>query len=83
MKWKEVQAKYPDKWVKLQILNSHEVDNKEYIDDMSVINILNNEDEASEELVTCGDNEIVYHTKKEEIYSEIRNSFFSFRNIRN
>ncbi len=82
MKWNEVRKQYPDEWLKLQILNSHEIDNKEYIDDMSVINILNNEDDATQELVKCGDKEIVYHTTKEEIYSEIRN-IFSYRKGRN
>ncbi|MBC8062156.1 MAG: hypothetical protein H7Y18_16005 [Clostridiaceae bacterium] len=83
MKWNEVQKQYPDKWVKLQILASHEIDNKEYIDDMSILHILNNEEEATDELVNCGDKEIVYHTTKEEIYSEIRNIFFSYRKGRN
>lgn len=83
MKWNEVREKYPNKWLKLLILNSHESENKEYIDDMDVLTILNNEDDATDELVNCSDKEIVYHTGKNEIYSEIRNIFFSYRKGKN
>jgi hypothetical protein len=83
MKWKEVREKYPNKWVKLLILNSHESENKEIIDEMDIINILSNDDDATDELVNCNEKEIVYHTDKEEIYSEIRNIFFSYRKGKN
>ena len=53
MKWNEVREKYPNKWVKLQILNSHESEDKEYIDDMYVLSVLNNEDDITDELVNC------------------------------
>jgi hypothetical protein len=83
MKWNEVREKYSDKWVKLQILNSRESENKEYIDDMDIITVINSEDDATDELVNCREKEIVYHTAKEEIYSEIRNILFSYRKVRN
>ena len=82
MKWNEVRKIYPNQWVKLLILNSHEDENKEYIDEMEVIKNFTSDDEATNELVNCSDKEIVYHTSKEEIYSEIRNIFFSYRNRR-
>lgn len=82
MKWNEVRNMYPNQWVKLLILNSHETKDKEYIDDMQVTKNLTSDDEATDELVNCTDKEIVYHTGKEEIYSEIRNIFFSYRNMR-
>ena len=78
--WEEVRRKYSDQWVKLLILSSHESDDKEYIDEMEVILTIDNDEEATDELVNCRENELVYHTGKEEIYSEIRNIFFSFRN---
>lgn len=79
MKWSEAREKYPNQWVKLHILNSHEIDNKEYIDDIDVISVISNEEDATDELVNCEDKEIVYHTIREEIFSEIRNIFFSYR----
>lgn len=82
MKWNEVRIMYPNQWVKLLILNSHETKDKEYIDDMQVTKNFTSDDEATDELVNCTDKEIVYHTSKEEIYSEIRNIFFSYRNRR-
>jgi len=78
MTWNEVRQKYPGQWVKLQILKSHEENNKEYVDQMEVIKPIDDED-ATDELVTCKDNEIVFHTDNEVIYSEIRNIFFSYR----
>ena len=82
MKWTEVRNIYPNQWVKLLILNSHEAEDKEYIDEMHVTRNFTSDDEATDELVNCTNNEIVYHTSKEEIYSEIRNIFFSYRNGR-
>ena len=79
MKWIEIRENYPNQWVKLHILASHESDNKEYIDDMEVISVIINEEDATDELVNCDDKEIVYHTTREEIFSEIRNIFFSYR----
>ena len=78
MTWNEVKQKYPSQWVKLQILKSHEFDNKEYIDEMTVISDID-DDIATDELVSCKENEIVFHTDNAEIYSEIRNIFFSYR----
>lgn len=37
MKWEEVRKLYPNKFVKLQILEYHMEENKKYIDDMAVI----------------------------------------------
>lgn len=79
MKWNEVREKYPNKWVKLLILNSHQDNDKEYVDEMDVINVLSNDEDATDALVNCNDKEIVYHTTQKEIYSEIRNIFFSYR----
>ncbi len=78
MTWNEVRQNYPSQWVKLLILKSHEENNKEYIDDIKLIKIVS-DDEATDELVSCKDNEIVFHTDNEVIYSEIRNIFFSYR----
>lgn len=82
MKWNEIKKIYPNQWVKLLILSSHETNDKEYIDEMEVLKSFTSDDEATDALVDCTDKEIVYHTNKDEIYSEIRNIFFSYRNGR-
>lgn len=82
MKWNEIREIYPNQWVKLLILSSHETNDKEYIDEMEVLKNFTSDDEATDALVDCTDKEILYHTNKDEIYSEIRNIFFSYRNGR-
>lgn len=37
MKWDEVRRLYPDRFVKFEILESHIMDNKEYVDGVAVI----------------------------------------------
>jgi len=79
MKWSEIRQKYPTQWLKLKILKSHESGDKEYIDEMDVIKVIETDDEATDMLVNCAENEIVFHTSNEVIFSEIRNIFFSYR----
>ena len=79
MVWSKIRTKYPEQWLKLKILKSHITENNEYIDDMEVIKSIKTDDEATDELVNCTDQEIVFHTHNEIIYSEIRNIFFSYR----
>jgi hypothetical protein len=79
MKWNEIRQEYPSKWLKLKILKSHESDGKEFIDDMDVIKTIETDDEATDMLVNCLENEIVFHTSNEVIFSEIKNIFFSYR----
>ena len=50
MKWEEVRRTYPDKFVKLQILESHMEEDKKYIDDMAVIKVIEDNREATKEL---------------------------------
>ncbi|MFZ5354840.1 MAG: hypothetical protein ACOZCL_19235 [Bacillota bacterium] len=78
MKWDEVRKIYPDKFVKLQVLESHIENNIRYIDDMAVIKAYEDEKEATRELVRAKDDIIVFHTGKEKIEIEIKN-IFGFR----
>lgn len=73
MKWGEVRKTYPNKFVKLQILDYHIEDNKKYIDDMAVIRVFEDNREATRELIKSDKNTIVYHTSNEEIIIEIKN----------
>lgn len=75
MKWEEVREKYPDQWVKLNILQSHIDENKKYIDDMEVIKSIDSDLEASRELGKCKSSEVVYHTYHDKIYFKIKNIF--------
>ena len=72
MKWEEVRKIYPDKFVKLEVLSSHIEGDKEYVDDVAVIDTVS-EDEATKEFLKSKDNILVYHTSKEEIILKIRN----------
>ncbi|MDQ2086328.1 hypothetical protein RBH29_07780 [Herbivorax sp. ANBcel31] len=81
MKWEDLREKYPNKWLKLKILQSHVEGNKEIIDDMEVIEIINSDLEAGRELVKCSENEVVYNTSNDKIFIEIRN-IFGYRMVR-
>jgi len=78
MTWDEVKRSFPDKFVKLQILKSHIENNVRYIDEMAVIEVFDNDKEATRELVRSKDDILVYHTGKEKIEIEIRD-IFAFR----
>ena len=75
MKWEEVRKIYPDRFVKIQILDSHIEDNIRYVDDMAVIKAFENNKEATRELVRAVDDILVYHTGKEKIEVEIKQIF--------
>lgn len=78
MRWDEVRKIYPDRFVKLQILDSHVKDNIRYIDDMAVVQAFEDEKEATRELVRSKDDILVYHTGKEKIEVPIK-QIFGFR----
>ncbi|WP_018248365.1 hypothetical protein [Orenia marismortui] len=71
MKWEEVRKIYPDKFVKLEVLDSHIDGNKEYVDEVAVIDTVS-EDNATKEFLKSKDNILVYNTSKEDITLEIR-----------
>lgn len=78
MKWDEVRRLYPERFVKIQILDSHIENNVRFIDDMAVIQAFEDEKEATRELVRAKDDILVYHTGKEEIEVPIK-QIFGFR----
>mgnify|MGYP001108504400 CR=1 FL=1 len=80
MKWEEVRKIYPDKFVKLQILQSHIEGNIRYIDDMAVVKAFDDDKEATRELVRAKDDVLVYHTGKEKIEVEIK-QIFGYRGV--
>jgi hypothetical protein len=80
MKWEEVRRIYPNKFVKIQILDSKIEGNKRYITDMAVIEAYENNEEATKELVRAKDDILVYHTGNERIDIEIK-QIFGFRGV--
>jgi hypothetical protein len=78
MKWEEVRKLYPNRFVKVQILNSRVEGNVRYIDDVAVIRAFDDEKEATRELVRAKDEILVYHTSKEKIKVPIK-QIFGFR----
>lgn len=75
MKWDEVKKMYPNRFVKLQILKSHIENNVRHIEDMAVVQVFDNEKEATRELVRSKDDIIVYHTGNEKIEIQIKQLF--------
>lgn len=73
MKWEEVRETYPNTFVKLQILSSHLEGNYKIIDDMEVIKVIEDNKNATKELINCIEGTIVYHTSNEHISIEVKN----------
>ncbi len=78
MQWNEVRKLYPNRFVKLQILKSRIENEVRFVDDMAVIQVFENEKEATRELVRSKDDMLVYHTGKEKIEIQIKH-LFGFR----
>lgn len=72
MKWDEVRKRYPNQYVKLQILQFHIDKGKKYIDDVAVIESITDARRATQELVRSSTNELVYHTGNETIFVELK-----------
>ncbi|WP_184662904.1 hypothetical protein [Texcoconibacillus texcoconensis] len=72
MKWEEVRKIYPDQYVLLNILESHIVGDKKYVEDVALIKPISDAKEATYELLHAKPGTLVYHTKNEEIIIEIR-----------
>ena len=72
MKWDEVKRTYPNKFVKLQILDFHLEGNNKIIDDMAVIKVIDDNKSATKELMNCSEGTVVYHTANEDISIEVK-----------
>lgn len=72
MRWDEVRCIYPNRFVLLQILESHIEGHKKYIDDVAIIKALDDSKQATRELVNAKPGTLVYHTSKDKIEVLIR-----------
>lgn len=71
MKWEEVRKLYPNKFVKIEILESHIIENKEYVDDVAVIKAIDDSKEAMREFVKCKDRQVIFSTKNKEFIMDV------------
>ncbi|WP_191559367.1 hypothetical protein [Metabacillus idriensis] len=71
MKWSTVREICPNQFVKLTALSSKVIDNKEVIEDVALIELIDDKD-ATKELLKSKGAEFVYHTFYEDIVLEIR-----------
>ncbi len=71
MKWQEVRELYPNKFVKIEVIESHMVEEKEYVDEVAVIKAIEDSKEAMREFVKCKNKEIIYSTKNKEFIIDV------------
>ena len=71
MKWQEVRELYPNKFVKMEVIESHIVDEKEYVDEVAVIKAIDDSKEAMREFIKCKNKEIIYSTKNKEFIIDV------------
>ncbi len=75
MKWDEVRAMYPESFVKFEVLDSHVIYNKEYVDDVAVIKAMTDGKAAMKEFISCKEGQFVYSTKNEKVIIELVKHF--------
>ena len=74
MKWQEVRELYPNKFVKIEVIESNMVEEKEYVDyvdEVAVIKAIEDSKEAMREFVKCKNKEIIYSTKNKEFIIDV------------
>jgi hypothetical protein len=71
MKWEEVRELYPNKFVKLEILESHIIDNKEYVDEVAFIKAIDDSKEAMKEFIKCKNKQVIYSTKNRDFIIDV------------
>ncbi len=81
MKWDEVREAYPNQWVKLRIIHTHQQEDYLHIDEMEFIKEIQNEREATLELTQSRGDSIVYHTSHELIKTKLIKNVGLFRRM--
>lgn len=72
VKWQKVREIYPDQYVLMSVIDAHIVENKKIVDDVALIRPIKDSQEATKELLKSNKNTIVYHTKNDELFIELR-----------
>ena len=71
MKWNEIRDAYPNSFVLLKALKYHIDGDKKYIDEMALVKIIDDPNEANHTLIRCKGDNFVYHTGKSEVVMKI------------
>lgn len=61
----------PDQFVKFEIVESHIVDDKEYVDEVAFIKAISDSKEAMREFRQCKQGQFIYSTKNENLFIEL------------
>ncbi|MCD8502367.1 MAG: hypothetical protein LRY71_12770 [Bacillaceae bacterium] len=72
MKWSEIRKIYPNQYVKLSIIVSYLENNNRIVTDVALVNVIEDPQLATKELLKSKSDTIVYHTGAEEIVIEMR-----------
>lgn len=71
MKWEEVRTLFPNQFVLVSILKSHEIGNKKIVAEVAPIKSVS-EEEANKEFFKATSGNIVYHTSNKELVIHLR-----------
>ncbi len=71
MLWSEIRDLFPNQFVLVQAIKSHQEGSKLYVDEMAVIRPIPDPHEATKELLKSKDANYVYHTSKPELVMEV------------
>lgn len=71
MKCDEVRKMYPNLFVKFEVVESHIENDKEVVDDIALIKVINDGKEAMKEHMKCKQGQYIYSTSKEVLEIQI------------
>ncbi|MEG2740469.1 hypothetical protein [Clostridium sp.] len=71
MKWNEVRKMYPNTFIKFEVVESHIENDKEIVDDIALIKVINDGKEAMKEHIKCKQGQYIYNTAKENLEIQI------------
>ncbi|RCX13880.1 hypothetical protein DFR58_116116 [Anaerobacterium chartisolvens] len=71
MRWDEVRELYPNQFVKFEIVESHVIEDKEYVDEVALIKAVSDDREAIKEFISCGEGQFVYSTNNPDLVIEL------------
>jgi len=69
--WEEARKMYPEQFVKFEIVNSHIVGDKEFIDEIDIICNYKDGKEAMKEFLKRKEGEFIYSTKNEKVIIDL------------
>ncbi len=64
MKWEEIRKQYPNTFVKFEVIEYHIEEDKEVVDELALIKVMQDGKEAMKEHLKCKKGQYVYSTAK-------------------